>query len=49
MNLKVIDGGDTSRQEREMIEIIRENASTEQFRLSIERKDGAWEIGLRCR
>lgn len=37
---------DISEQERHMIEIVRENAGTNEFYLSIERSEGAWEIDL---
>ena len=35
-----------SEQERQMIEIVRENAGTDEFYLSIERNEGEWEIDL---
>jgi len=36
-------------EEWEMIEIIRENRQEDDFRLLIERKEGAWEIELRSK
>ena len=40
---------DLTDQERQMIEIIRENADTTEFRLLIERRDGAWDITMSAR
>jgi hypothetical protein len=37
-----------TRQEEQLIEVIRENANDGGFRLLLERQDGAWEVTLRA-
>jgi hypothetical protein len=36
-------------QEHQMIDILRENSDTTEFRLVIERRDGAWDIVISAR